>query len=51
MTVIFECDSKWAGFGRFSSRVMTRYWFGWAAVSFLHIPLKELAEREFIWRS
>jgi len=52
MIFIVEIDARpvqWKP-GRFKSRVMTRYWWIVVAVSILHIPLKELAEKEYDWR-
>lgn len=50
MTVIFECDSQFVRPGRFKSTVMTRYYFAWFAVSFLHVDLKTFSETEYKWR-
>lgn len=50
MTIIVEWGGPFQPYpGRFTSRIMYRYWWAWLAISVLRIPLKELAEREYEW--
>jgi hypothetical protein len=37
--------------GRFESRIVRRYWWGWFAVTRLKIPLIEFVQREYDWIS
>lgn len=51
MTLIFEVSRPFQfRAGRFKSRVMSRYWWGWFAVAILHIPLHEFSETVFDWK-
>jgi hypothetical protein len=35
--------------GRFESRIVRRYWWGWFAVTRLRIPLDEFVKNEWDW--
>lgn len=50
MTIIFEFNKpfQWKP-GRYRSRIMTRYYFGFVAVAFLHISLLEFSRQSFQW--
>ena len=52
MTIVFEMDgdANWKP-GIYRSRSMTRVWWLWFAVSWLHIPFLELVTKEFDWLS
>ena len=51
MIVVIEIDSEFQlKPGQFKSSLMTRYWWGWFAIAFLHCKsLKEYGERVGDW--
>ena len=51
-TIIIEVDNdygpNWKP-GKFKSRIMTRVWWLWFAISILHISLHEFGEDSYQW--
>lgn len=51
MTIIIEIDGPFQHRpGKFESRIMTRYWWLWFAITFLKIPLWEYSSDDYEWR-
>ena len=51
MVLILEVSRPWCSTPfYFRSRIMTRIGWGFWAIAWLHVPLKELAETALEWR-
>ena len=35
--------------GHFNSRIMRRFWWGYVAIGWLHIPLPEFGKNSYVW--
>jgi hypothetical protein len=51
VTIIIEVSRPFqARPGRYTSRVMYRFWWLWFAVGVLRVPLKEYSETAYAWQ-
>jgi hypothetical protein len=52
MTVFIEVSQPFlAKPGRYTSRIMYRFWWGWFAVGILRIPFREFNENSYRWEA
>lgn len=51
MTLLLECSRPWCWRpGYFRSRIMTRVWWGYVAIAWLHVSLEEYTTTAYEWQ-